>query len=398
MLRRHVGEDRGLKSTHVTTVCAVWLWLLASAGASEARDGISTTADNRILVELALDDTVPANPFDLNGRTLVFTPDGEGGYSRDVRELTWENDIGGAVADGAVIELERFTFPFAGRRWDAFHVNRHGLLTFNGPLTYMYWDAENRFDTMRDIAGKLIDVPTISPLYKPMLGGRSDRYGATQHVARWPHRVVITWITTEPDYYVTIVRISALQIILPSWDPGPPPAARPLEQHPVCVVSGGAAGRIEADQPHWRVAVEERQLAAERLERRPVRGGFVDVAPGPQDEAAVAVDVQEDAARVGGRRVVVLRPPGVREQSVHVIRDGLRLRLGSGRRAPVDLRAPDVTGAARRPNLKSKLRFRSTPGHRSGQWLVLWFLRHRSPASARFLPSGFAWSMMWTSW
>ena len=29
---------------------------------------------------------------------------------------------------------------------------------------------------------------------------------------------------------LTIVRISALQIILPSWDPGPPPAARPLEQ------------------------------------------------------------------------------------------------------------------------------------------------------------------------
>ena len=28
----------------------------------------------------------------------------------------------------------------------------------------------------------------------------------------------------------TIVRISALQIILPSWDPGPPPAAPPLEQ------------------------------------------------------------------------------------------------------------------------------------------------------------------------
>ena len=32
---------------------------------------------------------------------------------------------------------------------------------------------------------------------------------------------------------MTIVRISALQIILPSWDPGPPPAARPLEQ-PAC--------------------------------------------------------------------------------------------------------------------------------------------------------------------
>ena len=32
------------------------------------------------------------------------------------------------------------------------------------------------------------------------------------------------------NQFETIVRISALQIILPSWDPGPPPAARPLEQ------------------------------------------------------------------------------------------------------------------------------------------------------------------------
>ena len=62
--------------------------------------GISITPDNQILVELAPEDTSDANPFDLNGRTLVFTPDGPGRYSRSVRALAWEDDIGPVVADG----------------------------------------------------------------------------------------------------------------------------------------------------------------------------------------------------------------------------------------------------------------------------------------------------------
>ena len=62
--------------------------------------------------------------------------------------------------------------------------------TWRRYLDGLYWDAENRFDTMAEIAGK------------PMLGGRTDRYGAAQHVARRPDRVAVTWITTEPDYYM----------------------------------------------------------------------------------------------------------------------------------------------------------------------------------------------------
>ena len=42
---------------------------------TSAIDGISTTVDNQILVELMPEDTTPANLFDLNERTLVFTPD-----------------------------------------------------------------------------------------------------------------------------------------------------------------------------------------------------------------------------------------------------------------------------------------------------------------------------------
>ena len=55
---------------------------------------------------------------------------------------------------------------------------------------------------MSEVAGKFLTTATISPLYKPMLGGRSDRYGATQHVRHGSDRVVVTWSTTDPEYYV----------------------------------------------------------------------------------------------------------------------------------------------------------------------------------------------------
>ena len=170
-------------------------WQTSGVQLPSAVNGVSTTVDNQILVELLPGDTTEPNPFDLNGLTLVFTPDGQGGYSRDVRSLAWEEDIGSAVADGAVIELESFGFVFAGQRWRSFHVSQRGLVTFGGPFAYKYSDSENRFDTMRDIATKFVSTPTISPLYKPM-------HGATQHVARWPDRVVVTWITSDPHYYV----------------------------------------------------------------------------------------------------------------------------------------------------------------------------------------------------
>ncbi|MCY4373480.1 MAG: hypothetical protein OXC31_06855 [Spirochaetaceae bacterium] len=76
-----------------------------------------------------------------------------------------------------------------------------GLLTFGGPFTYDYWDATNRFGRMPDILNDFATIPTISPLYKPMLAGRSRSTNrARQHVASWPYPVVVTWITTEPEF------------------------------------------------------------------------------------------------------------------------------------------------------------------------------------------------------
>ena len=160
-------------------------------------------------------DTRPANLLDLNGRTIVFTPDGDGRYSRAVRSVDWEEDIGPTVRDGAEVRLG-FRFDFAGHRWGSFFISRHGLITFGQPLAYRYEDGGNRFDTMSTIASELVTTPTISALYKPRLGGRSGGYGST-HVAADLNRVVITWVTTEPDLYVHGVpptRPSRFQVVL----------------------------------------------------------------------------------------------------------------------------------------------------------------------------------------
>ncbi len=69
--------------------------------AQAGRSGeVSTTPDNQILVELTPEDTTPANLFDLDGRTLVFRPDGRGRYWRDVRSLEWEETLGTEVTVG----------------------------------------------------------------------------------------------------------------------------------------------------------------------------------------------------------------------------------------------------------------------------------------------------------
>ena len=162
-------------------------------------DGSWTTEDGRIVLELGLDDTTPENLFDLNDRTLLFTPDGEGGYAREVRALAWEEDLGAAVNDGAEISLP-FGFEFGGERWDALTVSRRGVLTFGDAFLDPYRDLGRRFDTMREYAAELATSPVIAPLYKPVLGGLSSTYALS--VATATDRVVVTWSATEPLFDV----------------------------------------------------------------------------------------------------------------------------------------------------------------------------------------------------
>ena len=155
-------------------------------------------------MELTRDDIVPANPLDLAGRTLVFTPDGRGGYSRSVRALAWEEDIGDPVDDNEEVE-PAFAFDFAGRRWESFFVSRYGAVTFGEPYPFSQ-HGPDRWGTMAEIAEHLGAPPMIAALYKPRLGGWSlhdaEEFRNVQHVSRRPDRVVVTWVTTDPAFHV----------------------------------------------------------------------------------------------------------------------------------------------------------------------------------------------------
>ena len=166
--------------------------LLGTRGARPDAAGISVTPDNRILVELAPEDTT-VNPFDLNGRTLVFTPGG-GGYSRSVRPVAWEDDIGQPVASGEEVQFRSFAFDFSGDRWRSFFVSQRGVVTFGEPFAF----TPPYTVSIGDIAAEAFAGPTISPLYKPFLGGR--RPADTQYVASRPDRAVVTWITEETEF------------------------------------------------------------------------------------------------------------------------------------------------------------------------------------------------------
>ena len=186
---------------------ALGLLLLSSGAAAQSTrvdpsGEISTTLDNQILLELRPGDTADPNPVDLEARTLVFVPDGHGAYSRAVQPLAWEDHLGEAVADEAKVDLQSFMFDFAGRRWGAFYVSRHGLLTFGGPFAWSYF-RDGRFFTMREIAAEFVRSPTISPLYAPAFGDWAyDDPESSRFVAHWPDRVVVTWVVRDTNSYV----------------------------------------------------------------------------------------------------------------------------------------------------------------------------------------------------
>ena len=158
--------------------------------------GISITTENQILMELMSEDLAPANPLDLAGRTLMFTPDGRGGYSREVRTLDWEEEADDAeqMRGPAEVELEHFRFPFAGREWDSFFYTRPGLISFGEPIPGDR-DWPKRFGTMPQMFDLFSITPTISALYKTYLDGRV-------HVSNLPDRMIVTFFVYDLAFFV----------------------------------------------------------------------------------------------------------------------------------------------------------------------------------------------------
>lgn len=180
---------------------------------------------NLILMELDKGALGTQNLFDLNHRTLRFTP-AETGYRVENVPLQWDADFGQKMNEhDPKVDLHNFSFPFSGQKWDSFTVGVTGSIRFGPPQRAGYdmglpagfrrrdqgGVSIARFDALSEAAGNLVNtVPAICVFFKPRMSG--DRY-----VKELPDRVVVTWDVTEPygniqdfTWYKTVNRFQAV--------------------------------------------------------------------------------------------------------------------------------------------------------------------------------------------
>ena len=147
--------------------------------------GKVSTEGSLIVMELDEGALGTANLFDLEGRTLRFTPEA-GGYRGENLPLKWDAEFGPELTT-ATAKAEGFAFPFSGQRWSEFSVGPTGFISF-GPDRL----AIGRFDQLQNAAPALVNgVPAICVFMKPRMNG-------SRFVKQLPDRVVVSWSLSEP--------------------------------------------------------------------------------------------------------------------------------------------------------------------------------------------------------
>jgi hypothetical protein len=165
--------------------------------------GKVTTIGNIIHLELEPGAVIPARQFDLDHRTLRFTPEGSA-YRVENVELKWDGEFGAAVTTPTVT-LRNFEFPFSGKRWKTVNVTT-GAITFaeppaanapvaagnrvGGPSARTGFTME-RYARMISVGRTFINmVPGIAAYVKTTLNGQ-------RYVKELQDRVVVTWTLSE---------------------------------------------------------------------------------------------------------------------------------------------------------------------------------------------------------
>ena len=199
MLNKRPSPRRAL----IELVCVVAL--TAAAQRAAGSDGMTVFGK---VTALPVADIVrrPASFFDLEGKTVTFTPDGEGRYAVRAGSLEWVET--GAVT-GPVFDLSGgyrgestgvslpFEFPFAGRTWTRVYVNTKGNVSFAAPeRTHMEQRKPWSSGTMRSVAAA-VDSRSAAGL-EAMIAVLWAFYGQTAvSLAASPARVAITWDATR---------------------------------------------------------------------------------------------------------------------------------------------------------------------------------------------------------
>jgi hypothetical protein len=166
------------------------LQFLSNAQEPQKKQGrsIGAVSTQGNLIVMTLDDGVLGNAhlFDLQGRTVRFTPDGPG-YRVETLALKWDTDFGRPA--GFQVALRNFEFPFSGKNWKSFSVGVNGSITFGGTSDGV---TLARYDQLREAARNLVNTaPAICVFLKPRMFG-------PHYVKELADRVVITWSLTEP--------------------------------------------------------------------------------------------------------------------------------------------------------------------------------------------------------
>ena len=186
----------------------------AQAGQQPGRSiGTITTRDDLVVFELNEDALGRANMFDLEKRTLRFSPVAAG-YQVETVPLQWDSEFGTEMT-GPLVTLRGFSFPFSAKNWDTFTVGVTGSIAF-APLPSAQPGAGaaggggaggagaagaggrgggvqiGRFDQLQVAAGQLLNSqPAICVFMKPRMSG-------ARYVKELADRVVVTWNISEP--------------------------------------------------------------------------------------------------------------------------------------------------------------------------------------------------------
>lgn len=209
----------GLSMTRIRSrICRTALIALASSPVALVAQrqpgrpiGKVTTIGNLISLELDSGAVDSARLFDLDHRTLRFTP-GAGGYRVENVPLQWDAELGPALA-APTAALEHFKFPFSGKSWDTLTV-AIGAITFGempvgggrgrgaggapagnrtgAGSSVRAGFAMARYPTLETVGRSFINmIPGIAAFVKPNLNGQ-------RYMKQLADRVVVTWNLTEP--------------------------------------------------------------------------------------------------------------------------------------------------------------------------------------------------------
>jgi len=194
----------------VTLVAALFLVLNTDQQSGVAQDNpvgpVYVISGDGIIEE-------PANFFDLEGRTIRYTPEGDGYRVENVpfsfldqQRIRLNND--GAEFFGSITSWSRplpFSFPFAGQNWDRVFVNLNGNLTFETSEATS-WPERDPWagGTMNQVANAVAGRASLGEEFMiAALWGLYEHNSADIFVSSSGPEFVVTWqLTRDVEFNV----------------------------------------------------------------------------------------------------------------------------------------------------------------------------------------------------